>query len=564
MPTTPNRNWTYPAFRTKPYFLNIVTKRPNLNDFFNEIDADVDNALSPQDAGLEYSTYADLQSATNISSSLVGKLALVQEDTSYWRLDQVSPVNKWTMTSGENKTRANITWTIDPVNGDDDTGDGSVSNPFKSFSCLDLLPQKIIHEIKLKPKAGSYTYFPEVIDHKYEGNGRVVIDASAETFPVIAGPFTVDTVSDVGDQYLGNATAIDLKVTGTPAWDVDTYYPKFIHILTGSWASYCLPIFKNTADTIRTASDWYGFAPGDTFNIVDCPVVIDIPMGITLRGNGGGSFDFLSTAYRDAPSTPSFLMCGVKIRANRVKQKRTPFRIENLATIFSVCTFINEDIVSTEFNKSILAAKDGIINAQIIASDSFDVAALTDWYAFPFQVSLVEGSPRAADSPDIEIADSLIAMTTCRGSVWFITKPSYAGGGWFIYSLSGGIYSALSGQCYIGPLYIEQIGYNAPAIVLQGFGLLQISGTYIQKSGQPVECSLGIVNAQWLKGNTPGITATYALNIDKVSSFYITSDVTILGSVGAIDFVWSNIQEVAWSTTGNAYNDTAGSYVIAE
>jgi hypothetical protein len=382
---------------------------------------------------------------------------------------------------------------------------------------------------------------------------------------VTAGPFTVGTVTGVGDKYLGYETAVDLQVTGSPGWTVDAYYPQFIHVLTGNWAGYILPIWKNTTDTIRTFADWYGFAPGDTFNIVDCPVVIDTPDEVYLRGNFAKVFDFSGVAYREAPSTPVFLMSGVKIRANTTRAKRNPFKIENIAAVFSFCSFINNDDTATEFNKCVCGIFNTVLNGQPLSSGDFDNSSLTDWYAYAHQISQKEGDPRDNANPDLEMADAIVSLICCRGGVWCISKPGYSGGGFVAYSLIGGAIQNNSNLFDVGPALIEQIGFNSGCVTHQSAGELTIRAVYVDKGGQPcVNWRSGRVLAEWFKGNTPQISSNYALKCENASVFVrnSASDVTILGSVGAIEFPFNSGTHATWPAGGNEVNDPAGSIVL--
>jgi len=456
------------------------------------------------------------------------------------------------------KTTADLEWYIDPVSGSDESGDGSAAFPFKSFACLNLLPPVIENEVKIRPKAGSYSYFPTDPRFEFYGDGRINIDASGETYPVIAGPFTVNTVTPIGDPYFGYEMANDVQVTGSPGWSVDEHYPYFIHMTSGNWAGYVLPIWKNTADTIRTYADWYGLAPGDTFNIVDCPIVIDVPDRIYWRGNIAKAFDFSGVAYREAPATPVLLMCGVKIRANATRAKRNPFKVQDISAIFSFCSLINQDDTATEFNKCVLAVYNTILNNQPLDSSSFDNTSLTDWYGYATQVSQKEGDPRDNASPDIEAADFALALVNCRGGFW-------CGGGFQSYCMAGAFINWNTDFSDCGPTFIEQIGFNSPCVTMQSVGSLVIRAVYVEKGGQPCENSFGgTVFAEWFKGNTPQITANYALKQKDATRFIrnSVSDVTILGSVGAIEFPFNSGIHATWPAAGSSVNDTAGSIVL--
>ena len=69
--------------------------------------------------------------------------------------------------------------------------------------------------------------------------------------------------------------------------------------------------------------------------------------------------------------------------------------------------------------------------------------------------------------------------------------------------------------------------------------------------------------AGWLKGNA--VSDTHALNLRNGSLLTIVSaNVTLLGSAGAIKFLFTDTTHAAWPTAGNVVNDTDGSFVINE
>lgn len=496
----------------------------------------------------KYANLAARKVATAFEARHLNCLALQESDGSIWRLVQIDPCIKWEQIAGEDETQENSTWYVDPINGDDDTGDGSIDFPFASFACLEKLPYHIKHEIKIKPAAGSYDYWPREIDHKWSGDGRLIIDASGETFPVAAGPYTITAASGVGSAGpWGPSLATDLTVAGTP-WSTDQHYGKFIHVLTGPWAGYILPIFKNTNNTLRTGADWYSFGTGDTLNIVDCPVQIAVDHRIYFKG---ASVRLRIAAMADeSPLNPFLLMCGVKLS---VDAGINPIHFENIIGALSFCTL--QDVWNTDQWSIPVELIDSSINYRDIVAHSFEIDVLNDYYAFAFQVLAMDGAPPVAYGSDILVNNSELACVSCRRRVYFI------GGSDLLYALIGA--AAVLGEAAttitLAYVFIEQSGFSLSCV--ESWNSLYIISAWIEAGGQPIDLREGRIDSAWLKGNTA--STQYALKI-KGGAFYeiIGANTTLLGSIGAVHFVFENVKYATWPTVGNYYTDNGGARVI--
>jgi hypothetical protein len=464
------------------------------------------------------------------------------------------------------ETWGDIAWYIDPVTGNDATGDGSAAYPYKSFACLDNIPRVVKHEIRIRPKAGTYSYFPELVFHEYFGNGRIIIDASAEIFPVSEGPLTIQTRTGVGDTSPeGYTIGVDLQVSGAPGWTNDEHWPKFVHMTSGSYAGYIFPIFKNTSDTVTITADWGGTSATNTFNIVDCPVQITVPNEVIIRGNMEGAYQ-AEDYDAESPYKVSFVMCGVSINANGTRQARRPFRIEKVVSVLSFCSLVN-DWTAGSFDAETLELEKSSVNAHPLDSGTLDNSALADWYVYAIQVSRSSG-PSAATLPIVNLSDGCLAMACVRGAVWCNAVVGSATGGFLVYSICGSLASFTRGSVMMRHVLIDQLGSYSAAISTNA-SMLDILSCYVRDAGQTLVADHGsYVRSRWLRGTTANATYAVELGVNCFVSADVanfpTSGTDVLGSTGAITFGFSGTNHATWPGTGASYTDSSGSYVAEE
>lgn len=525
----------------------------------------------PWDSRLEYNSYADLKAGAGLTADMVGHIGLLRSDNSLWKCEQFTPCIKWSRVTGNDITYQDEIWYVNLDTGNDDTGNGDVSFPFQSLHCLDkLVNTSVLHDIKIRMSASdSYDYFPSFLLHKTFEGGRIILDPSGETFPVIESGLVVGSVSGVGDAYAGYETATDVTVTPSPSWTPNEHYPRFIHIKTGNYAGYCLPIFKHDADTIRTSSNWWGLAPGDTFDIVRPPVRITIPGDITIRGNSGDYNEFRGGTVKEAPHTPTLLMAGIELRYNGTRELFGPLKVEKCCLVANFCIFMNEYWEGGN-NVDVGYLERSVLNAQEIPA-TFDHSALDDWYDFHLWIATHENEPHHEAYPDILLKDSVAFGICTRGALGVHSRTSSLAGGHFAYCLAGGIWKDALGQTSCTSVFIEQVDYPVPSqgVVIRSNagGSLTLDGVYVFNGKQLLKLEDGgSMYASWLKCTVANIVNDYALQMDENSTFIITdaANVTALGQVGAVDFLFSNTQHAAWPTSGNRHIDTDNSIVITK
>lgn len=480
----------------------------------------------------------------------VGKIALQEDNNSLWRCLQVNPTLKWARISGRDVSEADFEWVIDPINGNDATGDGTVTYPFKSFACLDDLPlDGISHTYRIKPKAGTYTYFPKELVINTVGEGRVIIDASAEAYVEDAiGELTLTSAAGIGNPAgFGVSTATKLTVSGA-SWTNDQFYGKYVWTTGGNWTNYILDIHSNTNDDIVVGADWYGFAGGDTFKIVTEPVVIDVDHPILFRGSSKLHL-FISGTSMDSPLRPAFFMAGLRFKS----AAKNPFRFENLSMTHSFCTFWGESTDATSKNMLSINCDH---NFNEIPSDIFDVTELEDYFAFGNLSIPLNGTPPTTNITCWEVQNTDISQLGCRGAIRWEGESGK--------SSAFGIKAAKTeslGQFFnaLEYFYLEQIGWDTPAIVVDRSNVSVVS-LYSQHNEGFVSCSSdGSASLLWLQGADP-LAGSYAADLRYGSKIYILSNAnaTPSGAAGAIKFQRvgaATSTRANWPTNGNAFDD---------
>jgi hypothetical protein len=519
---------------------------------------------------MEFRTEADRVAGTNevngitLADSNIGQLAKQLDNGYYYELLTVTPSITWNQVTGgvRQKTTEDIDIYI-ATTGDDETGDGSQSTPYATFdrALREVQDMDLRHKVTIHPAAGTYTDYPRYLEPKRGPGGRLIYDASGETYPVVAGPFTVQTVTGVGDpDTLGTELATDLQVSGAPGWSVDEHYGLLAQMLTGNWAGYFVPIWKNTADTIRTYYDWNTFQAGDTFNIVSCPVVIDIDHEIQMKYDTPGDDLF-------SQNGPNFLVAGVKFEIDTGDSFIPPMHLNGVSAIFSSC--ILRDVWDTDTTSIPLILRNSNVNWTAVPSGSFANSNLETFFTHAFPILPMDGAVPAANGIDIAIYGTLspdgVTSVQCRRSIF-----SQSDGNSLLWVMAGGYQSITSGgkrTCEgvitLDHLYIEQIGFTDTAIKASANTVIA-ELIMIEAADLPVSLDDGSnMIVAWLKGTTIG--NAYAVELRRGSQMHITNTthVTVLGTSGAVKFIFDGTTHAAWPTTGN-FHSKVNSFVVSE
>jgi hypothetical protein len=533
------------------------------------------DVLSPPDLhpafNLIYRTEADRIAGTNevngvtLAASNIGQLAKQLDNNSYWELLTVTPSITWAQISGgvRQPTTADIDIYISTT-GSDTTGDGSQSTPYATFdrAFRDVQDKDIRHNVIIHPAAGTYTSFPNFLDLQITPGGRLIIDASGETYPVTAGPFTVATVTGVGAQDIwGNELANDLQVSGAPGWSVDQFYGKYLHFTGGNWQDYVTPVWKNTSDTVRTIYDWHTFQAGDTFNIVTPPVVIDVNHSIHITGRK-------SSQSIQIEDRPQFAIVGCHFKVAADYDYNAPLFFEELSAVFSFTTF--QDKFDTDQYSIPVSIKTVEYNVAGIAAGVLAVDELGEQYTFANHILSMNGALPTAAGIDLFVRDQntgvAISAFACRRRVFSSGNSgmNYALIGGHSTAFNGSIPQKFGGWESLYEIFIEQIGWSGTALNIQGQVGLELNTVYIEAANLPVSCNNNsYCLATWLKGGTIG--NAYALEINRGSQLVIptVADVTILGTSGAVKFTFDGTTHATWPTTGNFYSKV-NSFVVSE
>lgn len=502
-----------------------------------------------------YADYAARKADTDFNTRNLEKLYRQEDDSSIWRLDQITPNIKWSQVSGVRVTYENQTIYVNGASGNDTTGDGSITYPYKTLHCLDDFDNRVLkHTIKVIISAGTYTYFPATLNILHEKGGRLVLDGSGETWPVYAGPFTLDSVAGVGEVYPGCAAlATDLVVTAA-GWEVDEFFKKSINVLTGAQAGGVFQVFKNTTDTIRTSMDWFGFDAGDTIEIVTEPVVIETATTTTIKGSGPGAF--LAPAFPFHEDN-SLWMAGIRFVSDAGEN---PVEFIDLGAVITACSFVDE-YAGLDRSAGLRLYHSSINMTYGDPSTFLNPLFGSDYYVHPF--TSIANHPGAEDQwADIQANNSNVLYACCRRSVdvigaeyrYFAEIMCSGVGVW------GGTYSTLDFT------YIEQIGFNQEAIIIY-YGNVAIWAVHVEKAQRALKIGLAAnVSADWLQANTVNITEDYAVVLLRNSNLVVqSSDVNAMGQIGALIFRPSGVTQATYPVSGGtSYTDSAGSWATAE
>jgi hypothetical protein len=503
----------------------------------------------PNQAAMELGT-GELDGQT-LEDRHIGKTARVMDTNRRFMLLAHDPDIIWAPEDAGALLLADLDIHLAP-GGDDATGDGTSGNPYKTFDrAFQVIENKRINKrVKIHPAAGVYDSFPSIIFLDIEPGGELVIDASGEAYPIVSGPYTVGTITGVGVQNpFGNYEATDLTPNAAPSWTPDEFYGKFLHFKTGNYANRVLNLWSNDVTTVRTMMDLFTFQVGDTFDIVNCPVKIEVDHPIRFVGRRVGSslLDYFS---------PQVVFAGIHIESDIGNTNDSPLSYDGLSVVMTYSKLVD---MWTADNFSIpLGLKGSKFNLDFLATGILDNTELEEWINYSWQIqSLAETSP-TEEGVDVVLYDSEyltgIGGAFCRryifqGGVSGYLSFCFAGG--FVTFLQTSGVAPITSAAWLNVVYIEQKDYDAPALLLT-VANINILEAYIEKCGQPIILKHNsFLQADWLHGNT--INAAWAAQIGPASSIYIPigSRVTLLGTSGAIEWDFDGAVVAAWPAAGN-------------
>lgn len=186
-----------------------------------------------------------------------------------FRPNPYDPRQVLTQDQESSATTYNVTST-----GNDESGDGSASNPFLTIG-------RALQEISLRSQ------YPHVIQ---VGSGTFTLPNDAQLFGqndfiFIRGTKTVESTETVSAVLSGSqAAGIRVRVTGSPGWTNGEHVGKLIQWTSGAVNGFWGVIYDNDADSIWVTTDRTGAyatgvpisAPPDTFQIFSLDTTLQV------------------------------------------------------------------------------------------------------------------------------------------------------------------------------------------------------------------------------------------------------------------------------------------------
>jgi len=449
-------------------------------------------------------------------------------------------------------TVADRTFYVSPT-GSDVTGLGTVARPFRTMDFLEYsLPKKIEHEIRVILGAGTYNSFPDILlkETIVKGGGRIVIDASGNTYPIVESGFTINVAAGVGAPGPDGASlATDIQAVGVPAWTANEHSGNFLHFLDGNCAGQVFPIFANTIDTLRIGADWYGAGAGDTFNIVRCPALFDLAKKTIIQGCSSLLNISAETllGLQDSPVGAYLLICGCEFRyANDISMAVSIEHINMFMSFVKITSTWDSDLSSIALN-----ALNVDVNFNLLDASLFANPALTDWYVASWYVSTQNST----------ITDACWGtyLTNC-GFSNLVTNHhiliQLTGNYGF---LSTGMHS--TGFCPIAYFFFQQFAPLSSFAVMHKNDLLTIFSIYFEDVNIPIILMDADMRIEWGQGT--GITGVNAVQLYRGFCrvyVYNSANVTIAGTATVYWFQFTGAGG-AWPAIGTSATDMHGCWV---
>jgi len=449
------------------------------------------------------------------------------------------------------ETFADMDIYVDGTSGSDTTGDGSASAPFATFTkAFSVVPYVVKHVVTIRPTAGTYTDWPDLIAHRFDG-GTIVVDASGLTPTTLSGPHTIAAVTPLTQQawswmYFGN----DIQASGSPGWTPDAYRGKFALFANGPRANEMSAIFYNDTDEIRVGID--GGSPwqvGNTFSIVEQAVTISTNKRMHIRGEWSSKpFLGLGLGYG-----AQFVIAGIKFTSSYAS--RSAYVLENIDIRTPFCSFVDTAFGSgtVEISTSYwnLAGPTGLL----------DQSGLEGSYSLATYVETDTLGNRSVQS-----WDSNLKLITTRDQIFTLGKATD-----ITHCMCGECIVARADYAYLDTLYVEQQGYNGGGLNTED-GYMILYYAWVERGAQAANTPAmkvegpATIYSYSLKGNASGLGAgNYSLEVGRDGHFILKDGNTdILAPAGAIKFPFGGTTHATWPGAGVSWNDTAGSYVTRE
>lgn len=440
---------------------------------------------------------------------------------------------------------------VDPLNGSDETGDGSSDNPFETLEFLNgpFFPKIIDKKIIIRVAATAPLNMNKILlDHTIGENGclSLVGNGDPRVIPTSAGsgPFTLTGVTQIGTPVSCNNLQVGVvfgvnELMGKGNW---------LLFQSGACAGQAIQIHDNTANNIFTRGGLNGVPLiGDTFIVVNpLPIIVCPVWDIQIKGSiHGNTTDELSR----------FNLLNLQIDLGSASVKRGNFRLKN--TVNSEIAFVTLQNASDQFEgvqieSNLNNAPSEDPNAQLSAtldvtnldkpSGADNAGLLVGRSDFPpptfgydcIQMRHAE-EIRAVDTPGaVSILADVGQVNTCgMGQLRF---ENGASGGFYV--------------CYL-------YGANQTVDVEFG-GSIKSEVNYLKGGVDAFKIKQGVMS---VNGNTHGVYSGYGFRFDQEYGYVCTSQdpAPWAGTTGAIYFA-AGIGTTAFPAANTRATDAIGNF----
>jgi hypothetical protein len=413
---------------------------------------------------------------------------------------------------------------VNSFTGSDVTGTGTALAPFRTLPRVQrILPPVINSRISIH-LAGSSNYTAlDDMDLRFGPNGQLLFEGMEAPTGAL-GPYTILTVTPLGLSLC--ATEIGLAIG---PWVPGAQIGKFIHVLTGAHAGQYFAIGQNLAGTLYITNTAVDLVPGETFEIVNPGTVIQLP---------GTSHPTIGI---DCPLYPS----------NQARLLFTNVSFQGGTIIFAAKPYADIFTAFCKFGDHMLGGGLSFVGDAVSFNEDnpFYDADITDTFL------------RNNDTPKTFIATSE-AFTNKLS--YFRTDVGY------LHQTTGTIRMMSSGLSFLVAaqgvdVVADTVAVGAPGV--DGFYLdrncsLWLNKAYVAAAANVITARNSQVQVESLEGLNFMITG-YTMRLGYGTNAR-HSGTPVIGSSGAIYWLFSAVGLPGWPVAGASVTDGDGSWELAE
>jgi hypothetical protein len=423
--------------------------------------------------------------------------------------------------------------------GSDTTGDGSSGSPYATITkAYEQIPYKLTYPVQIKISAGTYSAFPQVINHECDSTGQLIFDG-VDGNTNDEEDLTVSTVTAVHGT-VSRTVAYDIQVSGSPAWTTNEHAGKFMYIKTGTDAGYYLGIWSNTADTLRVCGSFTGVAPvaTDTINIGSPRV--------TVNSSTSTSMQVKSNKYFGQTDFDDEKRCSVGIGFIKLNYTNMGLRLNrtNIALASSIVQATNDFSVYVE---------DSTIN--------YNGDPVT-YDMFPDNTKVFTQTIGMVPFGGIQCIINTNYLICPRGasiiSGCLATYGMYLDNYGFLTSFfccTRYIYTIMA-TLYVSYTYLEYPDYSHAAIEIYNSGL-QLIHSYCESGAGII---LSFCSKLWLKDNKTSASGVLFGLLPDADSNYTLKDNTITASSADVYWIQTTTTD-SFPAAGSAITDDQGGWI---